>query len=141
MSWASSVVESLAWSCRFGRADVLLAEAGIPYEDSSRTAVTIHPYFMGIRSRLRTFVLLALVFSPLPLFAADAPVDLGKITEKHATIPMRDGKHLSAWLYFPAGTGPWPVIFEQRYADIHGAGSRKAAAKFAEGGFVIALVN
>ena len=141
MSWASSVVESLAWSCRFGRADVLLAEAGIPYEDSSRTAVTIHPYFMGIRSRLRTFVLLALVFSPLPLFAADAPVDLGKITEKHAMIPMRDGKHLSAWLYFPTGAGPWPVIFEQRYADIHGVGSRKAAAKFAEGGFVIALVN
>lgn len=34
------------------------------------------------------------------------------------------------------------MIFEQRYADISSAGSRKAAAKWAEtGGFIIALVN
>ncbi len=56
-------------------------------------------------------------------------------------IPMRDGKRLSAYLFFPKGEGKWPAIFEQRYADISSAGSRKAAAKFAEGGFVIALVN
>ena len=56
-------------------------------------------------------------------------------------IPMRDGKHLSAYVYFPAGEGKWPAIFEQRYAEITGAGSRKAAAKWAESGFVIALVN
>ncbi|NDE99991.1 MAG: acylase, partial [Verrucomicrobia bacterium] len=73
--------------------------------------------------------------------AADAPLDLGPVREEHVMIPMRDGQRLSAWLYFPPGKGPWPAIFEQRYADIHGAGSRKAAAKFAEGGFVIALVN
>lgn len=56
-------------------------------------------------------------------------------------VPMRDGTRLSAYLYHPAGKGPWPAIFEQRYADIRSAGSRKNAAKFAEGGFVIALVN
>lgn len=56
-------------------------------------------------------------------------------------IPMRDGKRLSAYVYFPRGDQKWPAIFEQRYADISSAGSRKAAAKFAEGGFVIALVN
>ena len=56
-------------------------------------------------------------------------------------VPMRDGTRLSTYLYHPAGKGPWPAIFEQRYADIRGVGSRKAAAKFAEGGFVIALVN
>jgi predicted acyl esterase len=56
-------------------------------------------------------------------------------------IPMRDGKRLSAYVFFPQGKGKWPAIFEQRYADISSAGSRKAAAKFAEGGFVIALVN
>jgi putative CocE/NonD family hydrolase len=54
---------------------------------------------------------------------------------------MRDGKHLSAYVYFPPGNGKWPAVFEQRYADISSAGSRRAAAKFAEGGFVIALVN
>ena len=56
-------------------------------------------------------------------------------------IPMRDGRHLSAYVFFPEGKGKFPAIFEQRYADISSAGSRKAAAKFAEGGFVIALVN
>ena len=30
--------------------------------------------------------------------------------------PMRDGKKLSTYLYFPAGKGPWPVLYEQRYA-------------------------
>ena len=56
-------------------------------------------------------------------------------------IPMRDGKRLSAYVFFPSGGGKFPAIFEQRYADISSAGSRKAAAKFAEAGFVIALVN
>lgn len=73
--------------------------------------------------------------------AAEAVVDLGLVREEHVMVPMRDGTRLSAYLYFPPGTGKWPAIFEQRYADIHGAGSRKGAAKFAEGGFVIALVN
>ena len=69
------------------------------------------------------------------------PVDLGTITEKHVMIPMRDGKHLSAYLYFPKGEGKWPVLFEQRYADITGVGTRKAAAKMAEAGYVVAMVN
>lgn len=56
-------------------------------------------------------------------------------------IPMRDGQKLSAYLYFPPGAGPWPALFEQRYADIRGAGTRKAAAKLAEAGYVVALVN
>ena len=56
-------------------------------------------------------------------------------------IPMRDGQRLSAYVFFPKGGEKFPAIFEQRYADISSAGSRKAAAKFAEGGFVIALVN
>ena len=75
--------------------------------------------------------------------AADqpAPVDLGSVREQHVMIPMRDGKHLSAYLYMPAGDGPWPVVFEQRYADIRSAGTRKAAAKLAEYGFVVGLVN
>ena len=68
-------------------------------------------------------------------------VDLGPVTEKHQMIPMRDGKHLSANLYIPEGQGPWPVLFEQRYADITGAGTRKAAAKLAEAGYVVAMVN
>ena len=68
-------------------------------------------------------------------------VDLGTVTEKHQLIPMRDGKHLSANVYFPQGAGPWPVLFEQRYADISGVGTRKAAASLAEAGYVVAMVN
>jgi len=68
-------------------------------------------------------------------------IDLETVTEKHQMIPMRDGKHLSSYLYFPQGEGPWPVLFEQRYADISGAGTRKAAASLAEAGYVVAMVN
>src|SRR6476620_2443241 len=72
---------------------------------------------------------------------AQAEVDLGSVTERHEMIPMRDGQRLSAYLYFPSGSGPWPAVFEQRYADLRGAGTRKAAARLAEAGFVVALVN
>ena len=83
----------------------------------------------------------------LTLTASAAPVpklDFGTVREEHIMIPMRDGKRLSAYVFFPKSDRAdqkWPAIFEQRYADISSAGSRKAAAKFAEGGFVIALVN
>src|SRR5258706_14059484 len=54
---------------------------------------------------------------------------------------MGEGNGLWAYLYFPPGGGPWPAVFEQRYADLRGAATRKAAAKLAEAGFVAALVN
>jgi predicted acyl esterase len=73
--------------------------------------------------------------------AAPPPVDLGGVREVHVMIPMRDGLHLSAYLYFPAAEGKWPAVFEQRYSDITGAGSRKGAADIARNGFVMALVN
>ena len=72
---------------------------------------------------------------------AQGDIDLGSVTEKHVMIPMRDGQHLSAYVYFPGGDGPWPAAFEQRYADLRGAGTRKAAAQLAEAGFVVAMVN
>ncbi|VTS06523.1 CocE/NonD family hydrolase [Tuwongella immobilis] len=75
-----------------------------------------------------------------------AQVNLGQITETHQMIPMRDGTRLSAYLYFPpkdatGRAGPWPVVFEQRYADLRGAGTRQAAARLASAGFVVAMVN
>src|SRR6478736_2356282 len=73
--------------------------------------------------------------------AAQADLDLTPVTERHEMIPMRDGNSLSAYLYAPAGEGPWPAVFEQRYADLRGAGTRRAAAKLAEAGYVVALVN
>lgn len=86
-------------------------------------------------------ILLCLVIQS-SLLAKELPkLDFGSVREEHLMIPMRDGKRLSAYVFFPQGKGKWPAIFEQRYADISSAGSRKAAAKFAEGGFVIALVN
>jgi len=91
------------------------------------------------RSLLRFAVILAGATSSL-LQAAD-DVDLGAISEQHVMVPMRDGVKLSVWLYTPPGDGPWPVVFEQRYADLRGAGSRRAAAELAGHGFVVALVN
>lgn len=87
-------------------------------------------------------VLLVTVFTGMAFTAcvADEIIPSG-ITEKHQMIPMRDGLHLSAWLYFPEGSGPWPVLFEQRYADVRGAGTRRAASRLAQAGFVVAMVN
>jgi hypothetical protein len=72
---------------------------------------------------------------PLP------PLDLGGVREQQVMIPMRDGIRLSAYLYLPEGEGKWPVVFEQRYADISGAGTRKTAADLARRGFAVAMVN
>ena len=96
----------------------------------------MQPPFLSLAS----FVLVTLS-SASALAASPPPIDFGRVREEHLMIPMRDGKRLSAYVFFPKGEGQWPAIFEQRYADISSAGSRKAAAKFAEGGFVIALVN
>jgi hypothetical protein len=54
---------------------------------------------------------------------------------------MRDGTRLSAYLYFPQGKGPWPAVFEQRYASLRAKTTRQTAAQLAEAGFVVALVN
>lgn len=86
-----------------------------------------------------SFLLLALL--PLAASAALPPLDLGGVREEHVMVPMRDGKRLSVYLYFPPGEGKWPAILEQRYAEVTNAGSRQRAAKFAASGFVIGLVN
>ncbi|MCA9034904.1 MAG: CocE/NonD family hydrolase [Planctomycetaceae bacterium] len=88
-------------------------------------------------------ILVLLCFRSSGVFAwqADSDPDLGGVREEHTMIPMRDGKHLSAWLYFPEGQGPWPAVFEQRYASLRAVGTRKAAAELAAEGFVVALVN
>lgn len=72
---------------------------------------------------------------------AKEDANFGDVTERHTMIPMRDGIRLSAYLYFPEGTGPWPAIFEQRYASLRGASTRKAAAELARAGYVVGLVN
>jgi len=74
------------------------------------------------------------------LTAAD-PVDLGGVTEKHEMIPMRDGIKLSAYIYTPPGTGPWPVLLEQRYANSNDPNTKKSFAKLASGGYVTVLAN
>lgn len=88
---------------------------------------------------LRLAFLMAFLIS-LPLEAADE-VDLYGIREEHAQIPMRDGQRLSAYLYFPQGNGPWPVLYEQRYADLRGAGTRQSYARLAKAGFVVCAEN
>jgi predicted acyl esterase len=86
-----------------------------------------------------------LVFTAITVWAgvaaAQGEVNLGRVTERHEMVPMRDGQRLSVYLYVPEGTGPWPVIFEQRYASLRGKGTREAAARLADAGFVVALVN
>ena len=68
-------------------------------------------------------------------------IDFGNVTEQHVMVPMRDGKRLSAYLYQPTGKGPWPAVFEQRYARLTGRSTRLASARLAAEGFVVAMVN
>lgn len=87
--------------------------------------------------------LLACLSLAAAIFAEEETLDFGSVREVHARIPMRDGAGLSAYLYFPGEEkdGPWPVLFEQRYASLRARGTRESAAKLARGGYVVALVN
>ncbi|MBN9118061.1 MAG: CocE/NonD family hydrolase [Planctomycetes bacterium] len=90
---------------------------------------------------MRTLLTFALVLCGAAAGRAQPKVDLGTITEKHEMVPMRDGRKLSVYLYFPPGKGPWPVLLEQRYADLTAPATRKSFAKLAEGGYVVAAQN
>ncbi|MGE3776158.1 MAG: CocE/NonD family hydrolase [Pirellulaceae bacterium] len=89
---------------------------------------------------LRVDLFAILVLAAFPVASAQDDT-LGTVTERHVMIPMRDGARLSAYLYFPKGEGPWPAVFEQRYADLRGQGTRVAAARLAQAGYVVGLVN
>ena len=90
--------------------------------------------------RLLKLMWLGLIISASSLFAQDN-VDLYGVREEHVMIPMRDGAKLSAYLYFPKGDGPWPVLYEQRYADLKGAGTRQGNARLAKAGYVVCAEN
>jgi len=83
----------------------------------------------------------ALLLGALALAQDDKPLDFGNVTERHEMIPMRDGKRLSTYLYVPAGKGPWPVLYEQRYASLRGETTRRRYAKLAAEGYVVAAQN
>ncbi|HEY1082649.1 MAG TPA: CocE/NonD family hydrolase [Prosthecobacter sp.] len=68
-------------------------------------------------------------------------LDLPGVREEHVMIPMRDGVHLSAYLYLPEGEGKWPAVFEQRYAAVSGNATRKTSADLARRGYAVAMVN
>jgi len=83
----------------------------------------------------------ALVCGAGVLSAAEPAIDLGTVTESHVMMPMRDGVKLSTYLYTPEGKGPWPVIYEQRYANLQSVGMRKLLARRAAAGYVVAAQN
>ena len=89
--------------------------------------------------RIGTWCLLIIAAMASSLSAAD--VDLYGVREEHVMIPMRDGTKLSAYLYFPPEEGMYPVIYEQRYADLKGAGTRQTFARLAKAGFVVCGQN
>lgn len=86
-------------------------------------------------------IVCGLALSNAVLADEEPKVDLGNVTEKHVMIPMRDGVKLSAYLYFPEGKGPWPVLYEQRYAASRDVGTRQSLARLAQGGYVVCLEN
>ncbi len=91
-------------------------------------------------SRLRIVTPLILTSLVLSSVHADE-LNFESVVENHQMIPMRDGKRLSAFIYLPDGDGPWPVIFEQRYASLRAKSTRTFSADLAKSGYVVALVN
>src|SRR5688572_11813623 len=89
---------------------------------------------------MRTALALAAAALAAPA-AAQPPAGPDPVTEKHEMVPMRDGVRLSVYLYVPPGKGPWPVLYEQRYADVTAPAARKAYAKLAAAGYVVAVKN
>ncbi len=87
----------------------------------------------------RTFLSLPILAAPV--LAQSKKLDLGGVREKHVWVPMRDGTKLSTYLYLPPGDGPWPVIYEQRYADLRGDRTRLESADFARSGYVVVTQN
>jgi predicted acyl esterase len=84
--------------------------------------------------------LIALTLSSQCVLADDVTFP-GGVTERHEMVPMRDGVRLSVYLYMPSGTGPWPVLLEQRYADIRAKATRERYARLASHGYVVAAQN
>ncbi len=100
-----------------------------------------HPNPLGHRALTDAILPVVLAQLAPAKLSDEPPVDLGGVLEKHVMIPMRDGTKLSAYLYFPPGVGPWPVILEQRYANGRDPGTRQSFAKLASGGYVTCLAN
>ena len=95
-----------------------------------------------LRIPLRAFAasLSALAASLAVAAAADSPSPLVPGTvEEPVMIPMRDGVRLSAYLYRPATGGPWPVLYQQRYADVTAAGTRRHHSQLASHGYVVCV--
>lgn len=92
----------------------------------------------SLATRIAIICLTMLIGNLLP---AQEKIDLGGVREEHVMIPMRDGTKLSCYLYFPPGDGPWPVLYEQRYADLRGTVTRQANARLASAGYVVAAEN
>lgn len=78
-------------------------------------------------------------YSPGTMAPLRAAGTSAAVTEQHVMIPMRDGVRLSAWIYLPQGQGPWPVLMEQRYSNVHAAARRYT--RLAEHGYVVAGIN
>ncbi|MDP7278216.1 MAG: CocE/NonD family hydrolase [Planctomycetaceae bacterium] len=96
---------------------------------------------VGTTGWLTTGIAAALVVLGVQVPVNGADVELGDVTETHVQVPMRDGKRLSGYLYLPAGKGPWPGVFEQRYASLAGRATREMAARLASEGFGVLHVN
>lgn len=93
-------------------------------------------------NRLRPLLILAGMLVVGTVRSADEPaIDLGSVTETRVMVPMRDGVRLSTYLYTPKGDGPWPVLYEQRYADLKAESTRKGFARLAAAGYVVAAQN
>ncbi|AGA26757.1 CocE/NonD family hydrolase [Singulisphaera acidiphila] len=92
-----------------------------------------------LKPACRFAIILALTIGGVEAAEPPPETDLGTVTETHVMVPMRDGVRLSTYIYTSKGDGPWPVLYEQRYADLRGG--RKNFARMAAAGYVVVGQN
>lgn len=93
---------------------------------------------------MKAALLCMLLLATLPgiLRTEELPaLNFGTVTERRLWVPMRDGVRLSAYAYFPTGSGPWPVLFQHRLNTVAKDSTRRLTAQMAVKGYVVVNVN
>lgn len=94
-----------------------------------------------VRGGIGAVSVLVAALSVMGAGRAQTPPTMLSSRQEHVMVPMRDGKRLSAFITIPNGPGKWPVLFQQAYGDISGAGMKQVQARLAASGYVVAAAN
>ena len=86
------------------------------------------------RRSLFGLALLVLAWATLPVMRVQ-----GQGAQRDEMVAMRDGTRLAVTIYFPTGSGPWPVVLSRTPYGKDQGEPAKAEARYTDGGYVRVL--